>query len=204
MAQTYKIRAVYNTLMADSISKTNEAQFIKDLRRRDPGAVAQLYNTYADRIYSLVFHQVGRNHEVAQDIVQETFVAALKSATKFRNQSKVYTWLCSIANNKVSDFYRRQKRQAKYQTMEALEADQIGDETLAADFAETGERQADARQALSSLPLHYRQVLILKYVEEMPVLQISKIMGRSPKSIEGLLTRARKELRAKLAIPSEG
>jgi len=204
MVQPYKITARYNMPMADSIAKTNEAQFIKDLRRGDPGAVTELYNTYADRIYSLVFHQVGRNHEVAQDIVQETFVAALKSAAKFRNQSKVYTWLCSIANKKVSDFYRRQKRQAKYQTMKALEADQIGSDTLAADFAETGEKQADARQALSTLPLHYRQVLILKYVEEMPVLQISKIMGRSPKSIEGLLTRARKELRVKLAIPSEG
>jgi RNA polymerase sigma-70 factor (ECF subfamily) len=195
---------VDNTPMADPTSTINDAQFIKDLRRGDPRAVTRLYNTYADRIYSLVFHQVDRNHEVAQDIVQETFVAALKSVAKFRNQSKVYTWLCSIANKKVADFYRRQKRQAKYQTMKALETAQIGSDTLAPDFAETGERQEDARQALSSLPLHYRQVLIFKYVEEMPVSQISKIMERSPKSIEGLLTRARKELRARLAIPNEG
>ena len=194
---------VYNTPMTDSTSTIDDAQFIKDLRRGDTSAVTRLYNTYADRIYSLVFNQVGRDHDVAQDIVQETFVAALKSVAKFRNQSKIYTWLCSIANKKVADFYRRQKRQAKYQT-KALEPDQIGSDTLAPDFAETGERQEDARQALSSLPLHYRQVLILKYVEEMPVSEISKIMGRSPKSIEGLLTRARKELRDKLATQSEG
>ena len=190
--------------MADSISKTNNAQLVKDLRRRDPSAVAELYNAYADRIYALVFNQVGRNHEVAQDIVQETFVAALKSAAKFRGQSKVYTWLCSIANKKVSDFYRRQKRQAKYQTIKALEPDQIGGEALAANPVESEERHEVARQVLFSLPLHYRQVLILKYVEEMPVLEISQIMGRSPKSIEGLLTRARNELRAKLATQSEG
>lgn len=189
--------------MADSTSTIDNAQFIKDLRRGDPGAVTELYNTYADRIYSLVFHQVGRDHDAAQDIVQETFVAALKSVAKFRNKSKIYTWLCSIANNKVADFYRRQKRQNKYQT-KALEPDQIGSDILAPDSVESEERQEDARQALSSLPLHYRQVLIFKYVEEMPVLEISKIMERSPKSIEGLLTRARKELRARLAIPSEG
>jgi len=194
---------VYNTPMTDSTATIDNAQFIKDLRRGDPSAVTQLYNTYADRIYSLVFNQVDRNHEVAQDIVQETFVAALKSIVKFRNKSKIYTWLCSIANKKVADFYRRQKRQAKYQT-KALEPDQIGSDTLAPDSAESEERQEDARLALSSLPLHYRQVLILKYVEEMPVLEISKIMERSPKSIEGLLTRARKELRARLATPSEG
>jgi len=189
--------------MADSISK-DEAQLVKDLRRRDPMAVAELYNTYADRIYSLVFNQVDRNREVAQDIVQETFVAALKSAARFRGHSKIYTWLCSIANKKVSDFYRHQKRQAKYQTTKALELDQLGGETLAADPGESGERQEVTRQVLFSLPLHYRQVLILKYVEEMPVLEISQIMGRSPKSIEGLLTRARNELRDKLTTRSEG
>jgi len=195
--------AVNNRQMADFISK-DEAQLVKDLRRRDPMAVAELYNAYADRIYSLVFNQVDRNREVAQDIVQETCVAALKSAAKFRGHSKIYTWLCSIANKKVSDFYRRQKRQAKYQTTKALELDQLGGEALAADPGESGERQEVTRLVLFSLPLHYRQVLILKYVEEMPVLEISQIMGRSPKSIEGLLTRARNELRDKLTTRSEG
>ena len=202
MAQSYKMM-VTNRQMADFISK-NEAQLVKDLRRRDPMAVAELYNAYADRIYSLIFNQVDRNREVAQDIVQETFVAALKSAAKFRGHSKIYTWLCGIANNKVSDFYRRQKRQAKYQTTKALELDQLGSEALAADPGESGEKQEVARQVLLGLPLHYRQVLILKYVEEMPVLEISQIMGRSPKSIEGLLTRARNELRDKLTTRSEG
>ncbi len=203
MVQSYKIMVMNKAQMADSISK-DEAQLVKDLRRRDPMAVAELYNTYADRIYSLVFNQVDRNREVAQDIVQETFVAALKSAARFRGHSKIYTWLCSIANKKVSDFYRHQKRQAKYQTTKALELDQLGGETLAADPGESGERQEVTRQVLFSLPLHYRQVLILKYVEEMPVLEISQIMGRSPKSIEGLLTRARNELRTKLTTRSEG
>lgn len=203
MAQSYKIMATNNRQMADSISQ-NEAQLVQDLRRRDPIAVAELYNAYADRIYSLVFNQVGRNREVAQDIVQETFVAALKSAAKFRGHSKIYTWLCSIANKKVSDFYRRKKRQAKYQTTKALELDQIGSEAPAADPGDSGGMQNVTRQVLLSLPLHYRQVLILKYVEEMPVLEISQIMGRSPKSIEGLLTRARNELRTKLATQSEG
>ena len=190
--------------MKDSTTKADDAQFIQDLRRRDPGAVTELYNTYADRIYSLVFNQVGRNHEVAQDIVQEAFVAALKSAPKFRGQSKVYTWLCSIVNKKVSDFYRRQKRQAKYQTTEPLEDDRIGSDALAPDAVESEEKQEATEQALFSLPLHYRQALILKYVEEMSVLEIGKIMKRSPKSIEGLLTRARKEMQAKLATSSEG
>jgi RNA polymerase sigma-70 factor (ECF subfamily) len=59
-------------------------------------------------------------------------------------------------------------------------------------------------QALLSLPLDYRQVLILKYVEEMSVQEISQIMHRSLKSVEGLLARARKALRTRLIASSEG
>jgi len=103
---------------------------------------------------------------VAQDIVQETFVAALKSAAKFRGQSKVYTWLCSIANKKVSDFYRRQKRQTKYERQKALELEQPGVSVLAPDLGESEDKHEAARQALFSLPVHYRQVLMLSILKK--------------------------------------
>jgi len=51
---------------------------------------------------------------------------------------------------------------------------------------------------LAELPDDYQEVLVLKYLEDMPVLEISQAMGRSPKSVEGLLSRARKALRANL------
>jgi RNA polymerase sigma-70 factor (ECF subfamily) len=59
-------------------------------------------------------------------------------------------------------------------------------------------------EALTKLPCDYRQVLILKYVEELSVQEISQIMDRSPKSIEGLLTRSRKALQTQLAGLREG
>lgn len=54
------------------------------------------------------------------------------------------------------------------------------------------------------LPSDYRQTLVLKYVEEMPVAEISQVMKRSPKSIEGLLTRAKKALRHNIEGNREG
>jgi RNA polymerase sigma-70 factor (ECF subfamily) len=171
--------------------------------------VVELYNAYFDRIYSLIFHQVDRDREAAEDIVQETFLAASKSAVKFRGRSKVYTWLYSIASRKVADFYRRRKREAKYQTVlsdsQSLERDpSSGGGPLVAGIPESEETSRAVQETLSGLPLHYKQVLLLKYVEEMPVAEISQVMGRSPKSIEGLLTRARKELRHRLTTPNEG
>ena len=185
-----------------------DAELIRRLGRGEPEAAVALCDAYFDRIYALVFNQVARNRETAQDIVQETFLAALKSAGKFDGRSRAYTWLYSIATKKVADFYRRQKRAVKHQVESVngtLELDQLSDSKQSAHGAVESDEECHAvQQALSGLTLRYRQVLVLKYVEEMPVLEISRIMGRSPKSIEGLLTRARKELRAILTRRSEG
>lgn len=191
--------------MANPKLKTKEAELVEKLKSGDPDAVAQMYNANVDRVYSLVFNQVDRDHQAAQEIVQETFLAAVKSAKYFYGRSSIFTWLYSIANRKVADFYRRKKREAKHRVDYAVAPEQVQDiDESAVSLAESAESNAAIRQALSSLPLHYRQVLVLKYVEGFSVSEISEIMVRSQKSIEGLLTRARKELQAKLAPQSEG
>ena len=198
-----------NKEMADKDAQAQEVELLGRLRQGDTAALEQLYHRYFDRLYSLVYNQVGKNQGIAEDIVQETFLAVLKSAGKFRGQSKLYTWLCSIAYHKVADFYRRQKRGAKRGEQppgvsdEELEKIQDSELPILSKIESEETRQVVER-ALLSLPADYRQVLIFKYVEQMPVSEISQIMHRSPKSVEGLLTRARKTLRAHLAQQSEG
>jgi RNA polymerase sigma-70 factor (ECF subfamily) len=190
----------------DSSLNMDDNKLIEKLKSGDPTAVVELYTAYADRIYSLVFNQVDGDRDAAQDIVQETFLAASKAARKFHGRSKVYTWLYSIAHNKIADFYRRKKREAKYQTISSDNQLDLspGSEPLVTEITESEEQSQAIQEILSSLPLHYKQVLMLKYAEEMPVAEISQVMGRSPKSIEGLLTRARRELRNRLAAQNEG
>jgi len=193
----------------DSTLQNQETELVARLRQGDAAALEQLYRQYVDRVYSVVFHQVGQNKSVAEDIVQETFLSALKSIGKFRGKSKLYTWLYSIAYHKVADFYRRQGREARHSEqssgINAAELQRIKDsEPLASSKIESEEDRQVIERALLSLPLDYRQVLIFKYVEQMSVAEISLIMRRSLKSVEGLLTRARKELRNCLAGSSEG
>ncbi len=195
--------------ISDSTLQNQETELVAKLRQGDIASLEQLYRQYVDRVYSMVFHQVNQDKSVAEDIVQETFLSALKSIGKFRGKSKLYTWLCSIAYHKVADFYRQQGRQARRGEqspgIDAAELEQIKDsEPLASSKVESEENRQVIEQALLSLPLDYRQVLIFKYVEQMPVTEISLVMRRSPKSVEGLLARARKELRDCLAEPSEG
>jgi RNA polymerase sigma-70 factor (ECF subfamily) len=148
--------------------------------------------------------QVDRDQAIAEDLVQEVFLAALGSLDKFRGDSQLYTWLRSIALHKINDFYRRQARELKpeesspdFDAMKQLE--QIGDnEPATLTVLESEEIRQSVHQALAGLPQDYQEVLVLKYLKEMPVLAISQIMGRSPKSVEGLLSRARKAMRANL------
>lgn len=195
--------------MTGSADRANEAELVQRLQKGDLAAMEQLFNTYFDRLYSLVFHEVGRDHAVAEDVTQEIFLNVLTSIGKFRGQSKLYTWLCSIAHHKIADFYRRQERERKYRKRASsagdIEPEQIPDTGRPIpSMTESEETRHAVEQALLRLSLDYRQVLILKYVEEMSVQEISQIVHRSPKSVEGLLARARKALRAHLVTSSEG
>ena len=190
--------------VADSTSKDYEAKLVQKLCSDDSAAMEEFYNIYRSRLYTLVLAQVDQNQAVAEDIVQETFLAGLGSLDKFRGDSQLYTWLRSIAFHKINDYYRRQGRQPKAQesspdfdAMKQLE--QTGnDEPATLTVMESEEVRQSVNQALEELPQDYQEVLVLKYLEEMPVLEISQVMGRSPKSVEGLLSRARKAMRANL------
>ena len=190
--------------VADSTTKSYEARLVQKLCSDDSAAMEEFYNIYRSRLYTLVLTQVDQNQAVADDIVQETFLAALGSLDKFRGDSQLYTWLRSIAFHKINDYYRRQGRQPKAQesspdfdAMKQLE--QTGnDEPATLTVMESEEVRQSVNQALEELPQDYQEVLVLKYLEEMPVLEISQVMGRSPKSVEGLLSRARKAMRANL------
>ena len=193
----------------DVLPSDSNADLQKRLHDGDRTVVGELYEIYFDRLYSLVFNQVDRNRDIAEDIVQETFLAALKSAKGFRGQSSIYTWLCSIAYHKIADHYRRQSRERKHMVsgidVDMMDvADNPSNKSHPESSIESAEMRQVVNQALGKLPFDYRQVLILKYVEEMSVLEISQIMKRSPKAIEGLLTRSRKALQTHLAGLREG
>jgi RNA polymerase sigma-70 factor (ECF subfamily) len=189
--------------IASSTSQSYETKLVEKLRSGDSAAMEEFYNLYRTRLYSLIFEQVGRDEDVAEDLVQEVFLAVLGSLNKFRGDSQLYTWLRSIALHKINDFYRRQVREPKpgnsSPDFNAMMLEQTGDnEPATFTMLESEEIRQSVHQALTGLPQDYQKVLVLKYLKDMPVLAISEIMGRSPKSVEGLLSRARKAMRDNL------
>lgn len=189
--------------VTSSTSRNNETKLVDRLRSGDSAAMAEFYSLYRNRLYSLVLEQVDRNETIAEDLVQEVFVAAFSSLDKFRGDSQLYTWLRGIALHKINDFYRHQGREPgpgkSSADSDGLELEQTPDDEPATHTVlEDEEVRQSVHQALADLPHDYQEVLVLKYLKDMPVLAISQIMGRSPKSVEGLLSRARKAMRDNL------
>ena len=189
--------------VADTTSQHYETKLVEKLRSGDNATMEEFHNIYRNRLYYLVLRHVDQNQAVAEDLVQEVFLAALSSLDKFRGDSQLYTWLRSIALHKINDFYRRQAREPESKISSpdfyAMKLEQtVDNEPTVHSAMESEEIRHSVHQALEGLPQDYQKVLVLKYLDEMPVLEISQVMGRSPKSVEGLLARARKAMRVEL------
>lgn len=189
--------------ISGSTSQSYETKLVEKLRKGDSTAMEEFYTLYRSRLHYLILEQVGRDEAAAEDLVQEVFVAALGSLDRFRGDSQLYTWLRSIAFHKINDFHRsRARRPEPVQSLrdfDVTKLEQIGaNEPTTSTQMESEEIRQSVHQALADLPHDYQEVLVLKYLRDMPVLAISQIMGRSPKSVEGLLSRARKAMRDSL------
>jgi RNA polymerase sigma-70 factor, ECF subfamily len=178
-------------------------ELIHRLSSGDATAIEELYHLYFDRIYSMVFNQVGRDHSNTEEVVEEAWLAVVKSAKKFKGQSQPYTWLYGIVWHKIRDFQRRHYREMskleRFSGQSAIpELELIDDEPIPQEVIEQEETRELVRRALAALPAHYQQSLTLKYLENMSASEISQVMEKSTKSVESLLDRARLALREQI------
>jgi RNA polymerase sigma-70 factor, ECF subfamily len=183
-------------------STTGDWELAQQIVAGDARALDTFYQRYFTRLYRFVYYQVGGSHDDAQDVLQDALIAALKSLQSYRGDSSLYSWLCGVAWNKAADFRRREYRMAQVEQRsindlrdtKELEANPVPDNALLRQ-----ENKEKVQETLKMLPEHYRQVLVLKYAEGLPVEDIAQIMRRTFKSTESLLTRARSAFRESFA-----
>lgn len=122
-------------------------------------------------------------------MLQETFILLAGALPFFRGDSSLFTFACSIAHRKVLSFIRTNARRARLMRSAAiLEPDTWRDVGSHCDFD----------SALMQLPAEYREALALKYVEDISVAEIARVLALSEHAVESRLARARKLLRKHL------
>lgn len=130
-----------------------------------------------------------------EDILQETFLKACRNLDRFKGESGLYTWLFSIGRNLCIDEFRKQKtnRKASYLSAEdfELESDQYESET-------EREEVLLLRKAIAQLPEMFREVVVLKAIDEMSYPDIAEVTGINEQTLKSRMFRARKLLAASL------
>lgn len=179
----------------------NDKVLVRKLLAGDEAALEALYARYAQALYAYIVHQLDGARADAEELWQDTWLAALEALSRWRGEGTLFTWLCGIARHKVLDHLRRKGRQA------ALVADAppegLAELMDAAPLPEEWVAQRATRSALArawgTLPCAYRSALLARYVEGCAVAQVAERLQRSYKATESLLSRAREALRRALA-----
>lgn len=170
-----------------------ESQLIQCILAGETRALEHFYERYADALYAYIYHACGCDREDAEDIWQETLLAAIRGLDTFHSQSRLFTWLCAIAHRKIADYYRKLGR-----PVETITEDQQDDlfilvdqSPLPEDWIQEKTTKIRVVTTLQKLPDEYRYVLVARYAHEESVAEISRKLGKSYKATESILSRAR-------------
>jgi RNA polymerase sigma-70 factor (ECF subfamily) len=143
-------------------------------------------------VYSYILTRCGHDVALAEDLTQQAFVAAVEQRSRFDGRSDTVTWLCGIARNKVADHYRRIERDERRQMR--LEVRELEMNRDAAARPDLDDRTAIA-EAMRSLPAPQRAVLAFVVLDDLPVAEVGRLIGKSPAAAQSLLHRARASFR---------
>ena len=147
------------------------------------------YRRTLPRVYSYLFSRCGNDPALAEELSQQTFIAAVDQRSRFDGRSDSVTWLCGIARHKLADHFRLVEREERRRMR--LEVRQIQvDEATAAHPPDPDDRAAIG-DALRSLPANQRAVLVFVVLDDLPVAEVARLVGKSPAATQSLLHRAR-------------
>jgi RNA polymerase sigma-70 factor (ECF subfamily) len=174
--------------------------------RKDPDAYAKIYDLYVRRIYRFVYFKVSSEEE-AQDLTADVFLKAwqyllLESEEKGKEVRYLGAMLYGIAKNRVIDHYRS-KAHRDTVPMADDAGDKIADERHLQDVTEAKIDVQFLEKHLRSLKDEYREVLVMKYLDELGTGEIAKFLDKTPGNVRVLLHRATNALKEIIHVESQ-
>ena len=174
----------------------DDISLVADILRKDRKATARFVALHTDAVYAYVRGRLIPRVDLVDDVVHETFLAALESLTTFSGTASLRTWLLGIARHKVEDHYRQRLREPE--ALSPLNEQALPTPPRAPQFDDTLDRarlHEKVRHVLVSLPARYRTALLWRYWEKRSARDMAAQTGRTEKAIERLLARAREEFK---------
>jgi len=185
----------------------NESDLVAGLRRGEEWAFETMVKTHAPRLLA-VARRLVRDEEDARDVVQDAFLAAFRSFSRFKGESRIGTWLHRIVVNGALMRLRTRRRKPE-EPIEPLLPTFSADGHHRARVLEwrppqeaeleRNETRALLQACISRVPEGHRTILILRDVEELDTAEAARLLGITPAAAKIRLHRARQALRTLLA-----
>lgn len=185
--------------IVSSYTEQDDATLVSACQVGDQDAFALLVQRHQRFVFNLVFRML-EQYEEANEVTQETFLAAWQGLSGFRRDARFSTWLYRIAYNcALKQLEQRKRDQTLQLAIQVKQTDQCidNDERIGAEI-EIHERQAIVREHLANLPAKYRIVLVLRHLQEMTYEEMAEILTMPIGTIKTHLFRARNLLKERL------
>jgi len=170
------------------------------LRRGDPAAFEALLERYHNRLYRYLLRIV-REPATAEDLFQQTWLRVAEKIRSYNPQRSFEAWLFSVARNLAIDYLRRCKLESLDEPTESGETRTerlAGGGPTALERVIVMERSSRVGEALGELPAIYREVLSLRFEEEMKLEEIAEVLGTPLSTVKTRLRRGLEQMRARL------
>jgi len=188
--------------IAPLLDEHDQSTVISGLQHGNREAWAALYDGYSADVWRYVARLVGPQRADVADVVQETFLAAARSARQFDpGRGSLWTWLTGIAHHHVSLYWRQISKAARLQTLAEAHVGELQQCLDSPEFdripLEKSELAELVRGVLAELPADYAALLTAKYLDELSLDELSRQWGHSVEALKSKLARARREFRKK-------
>lgn len=193
--------------MADSPSRTlkgasppaggQDEELVERFARGDGSAFDRIVAKHQARVAALAYRLLGWSADV-EDVVQEVFLSVLKGLPKFRGQARFSSWLTRIVINKCRTYRHRRLLWLRWLAKDPPRP-QVTSIASAEERTLDQETFERVHRAIQGLPMRYREVVVLRYLEEMPIEAMSDVLGTTTNTIQVRLHRARARLKESLA-----
>ena len=170
----------------------DQENIIARARRGDADAFEQLVVAYRDQVFRLALRMCG-NEADADEVAQEAFLSAWKALPNFRGDSRFSTWLYQLTSHAAIDLMRREKRQITAEDITEVSAPDPGPSPQ--QQAERSETRQAVRDAMGQLSPEYRQIVVLRFLQELSYEEIGAVLKLPPGTVKSRLNRAKSQLK---------
>lgn len=167
------------------LSESEDAELVRLAQAGSLEAFTALYERYFAVVFSRVRYLVPEQD--VEDVIQEIFITVMRSLKTFKGTSQFGTWLRTLTNRRIADYYRR-RRPPEIEIDESM-----GDNDprlMSGKPSVTLDESILLREALRSLPEDYREVLLLRFAEGLKFEEIARLRGQSLEAVKSLFRRA--------------